>query len=127
MFGCTCYVLNDRDHLGKFRPKADEAKFIGYSLTSKAYRAFLINSRTIVESINVSFDDSFQATSEQLNSRLKLNDIHPTRALINSRTIIESINVPLRILSEPLKLKPLKDQQKMQALQMNIIHVQNKL
>jgi transposase InsO family protein len=43
VFGCTCYVLNDRDHIGKFSPKADEAKFIGYSLTSKAYRAFLIN------------------------------------------------------------------------------------
>ena len=80
MFGCTCYVLNDIDHLGKFSPKADEAKFIGYSLTSKAYRAFLINSRTTVESINVSFDDSFQATSVQLSSGLNPNDIHPTRA-----------------------------------------------
>ena len=55
----TCYVLNDRDHLGKFTPKVDEAKFIGYSLTSKAYRAFMINLKTIVESIDVSFDDSF--------------------------------------------------------------------
>ena len=73
-------MLNGRDQIGKFSPKAGEAKFIGYSLTLKAYRAFLINSRTIVESINVSFDDSFQATSEQLNSGLKLNDIHPTRA-----------------------------------------------
>ena len=73
-------MLNDRDHLRKFSPKADEAKFIGYSLTSKAYRAFLINSKTIGESINVSFHDSFQATSEQLSSGLKLNDIHPTRA-----------------------------------------------
>jgi hypothetical protein len=80
VFGCTCYVLNDKDHLGKFSRKADEPKFIGYSLTSKAYKGFLINSKTIVESINVSFDDSFQATSAQLSSRLKLNDIHPTRA-----------------------------------------------
>ena len=57
-------MLNDRDHLGKFSHKADETKFIGYSLSSKAYRAFLVNSKIIVESINVSFDDSFQATSE---------------------------------------------------------------
>ena len=80
VFGCTCYVLTDIYHLGKFNPKADEAKFIGYSLTSKAYRGFLTNSKTIVESVNVSFDYSFEATSEQLNSGLKLNDIHSTRA-----------------------------------------------
>ena len=40
VFGYTCYVLNDKDHLGKFSRKVDEAKFIGYSLTSKAYGAF---------------------------------------------------------------------------------------
>jgi len=68
-------VLNDKEHLGKSSLKEDEAKFIGYSLTSKAYRVILINSKTIIESINVSFDDSFQATSEQLNSGLKLNDV----------------------------------------------------
>ena len=29
VFGFTCYVLDDRDHLGKFSPKVDETKFIG--------------------------------------------------------------------------------------------------
>ncbi|GMJ08622.1 hypothetical protein HRI_004531400 [Hibiscus trionum] len=47
-----------RDNLGKFDAKSDEAIFIGYSLTSKAYRVF--NKRTLVveESIHVVFDDN---------------------------------------------------------------------
>ena len=31
VFGCRCFVLNDKDDLGKFNSKADEAVFIGYS------------------------------------------------------------------------------------------------
>ncbi|GMI76671.1 hypothetical protein HRI_001336400 [Hibiscus trionum] len=43
---------------GKFDAKSDETIFIGYSLTSKAYRVF--NKRTLVveESIHVVFDDN---------------------------------------------------------------------
>ena len=40
-FGCKCYVHNnDKDNLDKFDPKSDEACFIGYSLSSKAFRMF---------------------------------------------------------------------------------------
>ncbi|KAK8585732.1 hypothetical protein V6N13_050704 [Hibiscus sabdariffa] len=58
-FGCKCFVLNNgKDNLGKFDAKSDEAIFLGYSLTSKAYRVF--NKRTLVveESIHVVFDDN---------------------------------------------------------------------
>ncbi|KAI3692974.1 hypothetical protein L6452_32800 [Arctium lappa] len=74
VFGCRCFVLNDRDQVGKFSPKADEAKFVGYSSNSKAYRIYVLKSKHILESINVSFDDSFQMTSEQIISGLKLQD-----------------------------------------------------
>nr|XP_043625555.1 uncharacterized protein LOC122596979 [Erigeron canadensis] len=40
IFGCVCYVLNDKDNLGKFEPKGDEAYFIGYSRESIAYRVY---------------------------------------------------------------------------------------
>ncbi|KAJ9547086.1 LOW QUALITY PROTEIN: hypothetical protein OSB04_019629 [Centaurea solstitialis] len=55
VFGCKCYVLNDRDDLGKFEPKSDESIFIGYSHHSKAYRVFNKRTRTILESSNVDF------------------------------------------------------------------------
>ncbi|KAJ9544876.1 hypothetical protein OSB04_024583 [Centaurea solstitialis] len=55
VFGCKCYVLNDRDDLGKFEPNSDESIFIGYSHNSKAYRVFNKRTRTILESSNVDF------------------------------------------------------------------------
>ncbi|KAI3770712.1 hypothetical protein L6452_01853 [Arctium lappa] len=67
-----CYILNDRDNLGKFDKKADEGYFIGYSLTSKAYRIYNRRTKTIMESINVSFDESSTLTSEHNSSELKL-------------------------------------------------------
>ena len=55
-FGCKCFFLNNgKDNLGKFDAKSDESIFLGYSLTSKAFRVF--NKRTLVveESIHVIF------------------------------------------------------------------------
>ncbi|KAJ9544440.1 LOW QUALITY PROTEIN: hypothetical protein OSB04_024147, partial [Centaurea solstitialis] len=57
VFGCKCYVLNDRDDLGKFEPKSDESIFIGYSHNSKAYRVFNKRTRTMLESSNVDFSE----------------------------------------------------------------------
>ncbi|KAI3701418.1 hypothetical protein L6452_26471 [Arctium lappa] len=57
VFGCLCFILNDREHLGKFDPKADEGIFVGYSLSSKAYRVYNLRRKCIDESIHVKFDD----------------------------------------------------------------------
>ncbi|KAI3772514.1 hypothetical protein L6452_03700 [Arctium lappa] len=57
VFGCVCFILNDREHLGKFYPKADERIFMGFSLTSKAYRVYNFRRKCIDESIHVKFDD----------------------------------------------------------------------
>ncbi|KAI3718365.1 hypothetical protein L6452_19232 [Arctium lappa] len=74
VFGYRCFMLNDREQIRKFSPKGDEAKFVGYSSNSKAYKVFVLKSKQILESINVSVYDSFQVTSEQINSGLKLQD-----------------------------------------------------
>ncbi|KAI3746387.1 hypothetical protein L6452_08818 [Arctium lappa] len=66
IFGCKCFVLNDKDSLNKFSAKADEGIFIGYSSTSTAHKVYLKKSNTVVESINVTFDE--QMASEQLSS-----------------------------------------------------------
>ena len=50
-------MLKD-EHLGKFDAKADEGIFVGYSLESKAYRVYVINDQKVVESLNVTFDDT---------------------------------------------------------------------
>ncbi|KAJ9542932.1 hypothetical protein OSB04_029438 [Centaurea solstitialis] len=58
VFGCKCYVLNDRDDLGKFDPKSDESIFIKYSHNSKTYRVFNKRTRTILERSNVDFSET---------------------------------------------------------------------
>ncbi|KAI3747413.1 hypothetical protein L6452_09869 [Arctium lappa] len=67
IFGCKCFVLNDRESLNKFSTKVDEGIFIGYSSTSTAFRVYLKKSRTVIESINVTFDE--EMASEQQRSK----------------------------------------------------------
>jgi hypothetical protein len=57
VFGCKCFILNDKDNLGKFDVKSDEGIFLGYSMNSKAYRVNNKRSLTIEESIHVVFDE----------------------------------------------------------------------
>ncbi|KAJ0588783.1 putative RNA-directed DNA polymerase [Helianthus annuus] len=57
-FGCRCFVFNDFESLEKFDKKAENGIFLGYSMSSKAYRIFILNTRIIRESLYVSFDDS---------------------------------------------------------------------
>ena len=37
IFGSTCFILKDRENVGKFDSRNDEGIFLGYSSTSKAY------------------------------------------------------------------------------------------
>ena len=34
IFGSKCYILNDRENLGKFDAKSDEGIFLGYSINN---------------------------------------------------------------------------------------------
>nr|GEV55820.1 ribonuclease H-like domain-containing protein [Tanacetum cinerariifolium] len=46
------------DHLGKFDGKADEGSFVGYSLNSKAFRAFNSRTRIVEENLHIRFSES---------------------------------------------------------------------
>nr|GEV45419.1 retrovirus-related Pol polyprotein from transposon TNT 1-94 [Tanacetum cinerariifolium] len=41
-FGCHVMILNTLDHLGKFEAKGDEGYFIGYSMSTKAFRVQIL-------------------------------------------------------------------------------------
>lgn len=57
VFGCVCYVLNDRDHLAKFHSKSHKGLLLGYSSNSRVYINFNLRTRAIVEYVNVTFDE----------------------------------------------------------------------
>ena len=49
---------NGKDDLGKFDPKSDEAIFLGYSSSSKAFRVYNKRTMLVEESIHVSFAET---------------------------------------------------------------------
>ncbi|KAI9198828.1 hypothetical protein LWI28_022706 [Acer negundo] len=79
-FGSTFYILNDRDHLGKFDAKSNKGIFIGYTLNNRAYRVFNLKTQSIVKSSNVVIDDT----------RLKSND-HEEEVTIMDDSPLENI------------------------------------
>ncbi|GJV80063.1 retrovirus-related pol polyprotein from transposon TNT 1-94 [Tanacetum coccineum] len=64
VFGSLCYPTNDRDDLGKMKPKADIGVFIGYSETSRGFRIYNRRTKRIMETIHVKFDELTAIASE---------------------------------------------------------------
>ncbi|GJR27814.1 hypothetical protein Tco_1104046 [Tanacetum coccineum] len=54
-FGCHVTILNTLDHLDKFDGKSDDGFFVGYSLTSKAFRVYNIRARKVEENLHIRF------------------------------------------------------------------------
>nr|GFC97862.1 retrovirus-related Pol polyprotein from transposon TNT 1-94 [Tanacetum cinerariifolium] len=54
-FGCHVMILNTLDNLGKFEAKGDEGYFIGYSMSSKAFRVFIKRTKRVEENLHVEF------------------------------------------------------------------------
>nr|GEW54043.1 hypothetical protein [Tanacetum cinerariifolium] len=54
-FWCHVMILNTLDHLRKFKAKGDEDYFIGYSMSSKAFRVFNKRTKRVKENLHVDF------------------------------------------------------------------------
>ncbi|GJX54677.1 putative ribonuclease H-like domain-containing protein [Tanacetum coccineum] len=54
-FGCHVTILNTIDHLGKFEEKFDEGFLVGYSLNSKAFRVYNLETKRVEENLHINF------------------------------------------------------------------------
>nr|GEU72199.1 hypothetical protein [Tanacetum cinerariifolium] len=54
-FRCHVTILNTLDNLGKFNGKSDEGFFVGYSLSSKAYRVYNTRTEKVKENLHIRF------------------------------------------------------------------------
>ena len=74
IFGSTCFILKDRENVGKFDSRSDEGIFLGYSSTSKAYRVYNKRTMKVMEIVNVvidkSSDSSFEKGIEELTKEI---------------------------------------------------------
>ncbi|GJU34548.1 retrovirus-related pol polyprotein from transposon TNT 1-94 [Tanacetum coccineum] len=64
VFGSLCYPTNNRDDLGKMKPKADIGVFISYSKTSRGFKIYNHRTKRIMETIHVKFDELTAMASE---------------------------------------------------------------
>nr|GFB53764.1 integrase, catalytic region, zinc finger, CCHC-type, peptidase aspartic, catalytic [Tanacetum cinerariifolium] len=69
VFGALCYPKNDRKEIGKLGAKGDIGFFIGYSTDSCAYRIFNRQTKKIMETMNVSFDELLAMAFKQHSSK----------------------------------------------------------
>nr|GEX41902.1 integrase, catalytic region, zinc finger, CCHC-type, peptidase aspartic, catalytic [Tanacetum cinerariifolium] len=73
VFGALCYPKNDRKDIGKHDAKGDIGFFIGYSADSYAYRVYNRQTKKIIETMNVSFDELSAMAFKQSSSKPGLN------------------------------------------------------
>nr|GFC33976.1 retrovirus-related Pol polyprotein from transposon TNT 1-94 [Tanacetum cinerariifolium] len=83
VFGALCYPKNDREDIGKLGAKGDIGFFIGYSADSCAYRIYNRQTKKIMETMNVSFDELSAMAFEQRSSKPELQCM--TSGQISSR------------------------------------------
>ncbi|KAJ9535171.1 hypothetical protein OSB04_un001750 [Centaurea solstitialis] len=95
VFGCRCYILNNRDNLGKFDKKADEGYFLGYSLTSKTFRVYNKRTKMVMETVYVTFDETVSMTFEHSSSEL---GIHSQASTTTSDSITDPNSSELDLL-----------------------------
>ena len=65
IFGSTCFILKDRENVGKFDSRSDEGIFLGYSSTSKAYRVYNKRTMKVMGTVNIVIDESLDSSFEK--------------------------------------------------------------
>jgi hypothetical protein len=56
-FGCKCFVLK-RGNLDKFESHSSDGILLGYTPHGKSYRVFNLETNTVVEPCDVTFDET---------------------------------------------------------------------
>nr|GEX98003.1 integrase, catalytic region, zinc finger, CCHC-type, peptidase aspartic, catalytic [Tanacetum cinerariifolium] len=69
VFEALCYPKNDREDIGKLGAKGDIGFFIGYSADSCAYKVYNRQTKKIMETVNVLFDELSAMAFEQRSSK----------------------------------------------------------
>jgi hypothetical protein len=56
-FGCKCFVLKC-ENLDKFESRSSDGILLGYTLHDRSYRVFNLETNTVVESCDVTFNET---------------------------------------------------------------------
>ena len=87
IFGSICFILKDRENVGKFDSRSDEGIFLGYSFTSKAYRVYNKRTKKVMKTVNVVIDEASDSSSEKSSEEIP-KEIHPS----NPKVVHEEVD-----------------------------------
>ncbi|WVZ80726.1 hypothetical protein U9M48_028182 [Paspalum notatum var. saurae] len=62
-FGCRCFVLKKAGYLDKFESRCLDGIFLGYASSSRAFRVWILETKQVVETCEVSFDETMPCTT----------------------------------------------------------------
>ncbi|WVZ85101.1 LOW QUALITY PROTEIN: hypothetical protein U9M48_032056 [Paspalum notatum var. saurae] len=62
-FGCRCFVLKKAGHMDKFESRCLDGIFLRYSSNSRAFRVWILETRRVEETCEVSFDETMPCTT----------------------------------------------------------------
>ena len=106
IFGSTCFILKDRENVGKFDSRNDEGIFLRYSSTSKAYQVYNKRTKKVMETVNVVIDkvskSGFEKISEEIPKEILLPKPKGVREIVDQEpsspstpSVVEvSIDIP---------------------------------
>jgi hypothetical protein len=65
VFGSKCYIKREDGRMGKFDSRVDKGILVGYSSTRKAYKCYNLRLNKVVESINITIDETGRPKSKK--------------------------------------------------------------
>jgi hypothetical protein len=65
VFGSKCHIKREDDRMGKFDSRVDKGILVGYSSTRKSYKCYNLRLNKVVESINVTIDETGKPESKK--------------------------------------------------------------
>jgi transposase InsO family protein len=65
VFGSKCYIKREDGRMGKFDSRVDKGILVGYSSTRKSYKCYNLRLNKVVESINVTIDETGRPESKE--------------------------------------------------------------
>jgi hypothetical protein len=65
VFGSKCYIKREDGRMGKFDSRVDKGILVGYSSTRKEYKCYNLRLNKVVESINITSDETGKLESKE--------------------------------------------------------------
>jgi hypothetical protein len=65
VFGSKCYIKREDGRMGKFDSHVEKGILVGYSSTRKEYKCYNLRLNKVVESINVTIDETGRPKSKE--------------------------------------------------------------